>query len=172
VKARYKRQGSRDKTRDIHRKLMESHLGRRLGRFEFVHHKNGNRFDNALENLQLVTPKLHAIIHNQKHPITKVCRICGIEFNPHPTHRRRAKTCSVQCGREYLSRLYRNPDAHKSMYRVDAYPSEIKARCIGSKRLSENAAPANQPSCRQKTGPCEPGPGLGAADSVCGEPVA
>jgi hypothetical protein len=28
----------------------------------------------------------------------------------------------------------------------------------------ENAAPANQPSCRQKTGPCEPGTGLGAAE--------
>jgi len=36
----------------------------------------------------------------------------------------------------------------------------------------ENAAPANHANARQKTGPCEPGPGLGAADSVCGEPVA
>jgi hypothetical protein len=36
-----------------HRMLMERHLGRRLTATESVHHKDGNRQNNALDNLEL-----------------------------------------------------------------------------------------------------------------------
>lgn len=42
-------------------------------------------------------PKCHSQHHNQKHPLTKACVICGKSFTPHPTKRERAKTCSPAC---------------------------------------------------------------------------
>lgn len=53
-----------------HRKVMAEHLGRALERHETVHHKDGDRKNNSIENLQ---------IHSGKHGrgVHMCCRNCG-----------------------------------------------------------------------------------------------
>jgi hypothetical protein len=49
-----------------YREIMSQRLGRPLEMWEIVHHINGNRKDNRIENLQLCTTSEHATIHSRK----------------------------------------------------------------------------------------------------------
>lgn len=51
------------KGRGVHVVLIEKRIGRRLFANEVVHHKDGNRSNNDLDNLQLMTRAEHASLH-------------------------------------------------------------------------------------------------------------
>jgi len=104
------------RTKQLSRHLMEQHLGRPLARNEHVHHKNEDKLDDRLDNYELTDPASHNRHHKQIHPISKRCVICGAEFTPHKTKRKRQQTCSKSCANALRSRTEkatksRNPPA-------------------------------------------------------------
>jgi len=51
------------KTIDEHRLIMQNHLGRKLDHDECVHHKDGNKRNNTLENLEVLRRAPHIRHH-------------------------------------------------------------------------------------------------------------
>jgi len=47
-----------------HRWLMEKHLGRSLLIDEDVHHKDGNKLNNDMSNLEVISHGAHTTLHN------------------------------------------------------------------------------------------------------------
>lgn len=93
---------SKSEVRDEHRVIMERHLSRRLSFNEVVHHKNGDKRDNRLENLEVMSRSEHMDEHRadigkrtwtredreeysrkfsgDKHPQSKITKEIGLEI--------------------------------------------------------------------------------------------
>ena len=93
------------------RKLVATHLGRKLESTEHVHHKDGNYLNNSLDNLEILDPRTHAHRHQPPNPVPRHLRPARRAYMAqywrarHPPRERRPQvipSVCVVCGREYL----------------------------------------------------------------------
>jgi hypothetical protein len=81
-----------------HRWLMKQYLKRDLHVDEVVHHKNGIKTDNRIENLEVISRAEHTRLHLKQESISRICQICGESFiRPSYQNWRVIKTCSQSC---------------------------------------------------------------------------
>ena len=87
-----------------HRYVMEQHLGRPLRPDEDVHHRDHDRLNNAIENLELIEHRAHVSLHQneggERRPA--ICPECGRAFLR--LSWRPDQSCSRHCG---LVRMWR-----------------------------------------------------------------
>lgn len=64
IKKKYKNKGvGNGKIKLEHRLIMEEYIGRELAKDEIVHHIDGNKFNNDISNLQILTRSEHMKLH-------------------------------------------------------------------------------------------------------------
>jgi hypothetical protein len=78
-----------------HRHVLSLSIGRWIKSNESVHHVDGDKTNNSIENLLLMNNAEHARHHHPRMTEEMSCELCGKLFFPHAKHVRRF--CSFEC---------------------------------------------------------------------------
>lgn len=87
---------------NYHRYLIQQHLGRKLLSNEHIHHIDGNKLNNTIDNLMIVSPSDHRKLHKEKEWKDIKCLHCGIIFSSCTEGCRPRKFCSDKCLRDHV----------------------------------------------------------------------
>jgi len=83
-----------------HRIVMENHLGRHLNSNEVVHHKDGNKKNNSVDNLEVLSSSEHSKLHGSmvgRRSVRLKCPQCGKEFTRYENQTHLVKHSSLNC---------------------------------------------------------------------------
>ncbi len=125
----------------VHRVVMEHQLRRVLGAREVVHHRNGDPYDNRLDNLLLLSPAEHTRLHHRpQQMVDLVCAWCGkayrrLKGREPAAHGRREGCCSRSCSAKRNARLRFPVPAHGIYNRYRRGCRCKKCRAANTKRM-------------------------------------
>ena len=129
-----------------HRLVMERVLGRYLKTDEVVHHKNGNKTDNRIDNLEILSRRQHVAEHQKV--TTRNCRGCGEIFVATAQMRR---YCTVRC--RVHSQYMRHQEKILTTLRIAAAAKKLaENRCCKICNKPLGLVPRYQKYCK----PCDP----------------
>ena len=100
---------------------MEQYLGRELRPDEIVHHINGNKLDNRLENLQIMTNSEHTKLH--------------LTQNDLPTFTRKA-VAQYSLDGKYIATYISSRDAAKIALKDESKNAHISDVCTGKRKIA------------------------------------
>lgn len=104
-----------------HRIVMENHLVRLLNKSEIVHHKDGNKKNNKIKNLEVMSHSSHCKYHGNKTLANLVdfkCPACKKVFTQRRTNSRLVKggifsSCSPKCRGVFSRMMQLNGRTHE-----------------------------------------------------------
>lgn len=102
-------------TKDEHRYIMEQYLGRKLERWEVVHHKDGDKSNNSIKNLEVLSLSKHSKLHRvgKKLSLETKKKISVANKNKVPINRTKDKNDIINIVNKYKElKSYRKVDRY------------------------------------------------------------